>query len=272
MAIAALVLGILGLILSFLIIGIIPSIIGLVFSIIVLRKGKNGMAIAGLVCSAIGILIALIMITATPTKESGSASGTIDNTPVEKKAKSSDNLADKMDIKEYSCMQSDYRLVAFNITNNADEDVSIDMNVTAKNSDGKALASSNIEEYTVAPGSSTIMSAWLENVDMDATIDYKMNVSNDVRSPSAVPNIDLDYNINGNKVVVTATNNNSDTAYFLNVKAIFLKDGEMVDCGDTYLTGDDSEIKAGETRSGEIETYSDKGFDDVLIGYTAEKE
>ena len=270
MAIAALVLGIIGLVLSFLYIGIVPAIIGLVFSIFILRKGKNGMAIAGLVCSILGILIALVMIVATPSKESGSSSGTIEDKKETVTEQKSDNLADKMQVKEYDCMYSDYRIVAFHITNTSDKDVRIELNITAKDSDGNALASSNPEDYTVASGSSTILSAWLENVDENATIDYTMNVSTDVRSPSAANNIDLKHNVNGDKVVLTATNNSDKTAYFLNVDAIFLKNGKMVGCGETYLVGNDSDIKAGETRSGEIDCYADGGFDDAIVAYTAE--
>lgn len=62
--VAALVLGILGLVLSCVIVGIAPAIIGLVFGITgLLQKGKpKGTSIAGTVCSAIGILVFIIVI------------------------------------------------------------------------------------------------------------------------------------------------------------------------------------------------------------------
>ena len=57
MAIASMVLGIVGLVLSCLVIGIIPCVIGLILGIVVLVKQKagQGMAIAGIVTSLIGI-------------------------------------------------------------------------------------------------------------------------------------------------------------------------------------------------------------------------
>lgn len=63
-AIASLVLGILSLVCCcFWYVSGIFAVIGLVFSIIVLVKHKpgRGMAIAGLICSAIGLIIAVIM-------------------------------------------------------------------------------------------------------------------------------------------------------------------------------------------------------------------
>ena len=56
MAIASMVLGIVGLVLSCLVIGIIPCVIGLILGIVVLVKQKagQGMAIAGIVTSLIG--------------------------------------------------------------------------------------------------------------------------------------------------------------------------------------------------------------------------
>ncbi len=58
MAVASLVLGIVGIVLSFVFIGIIPGIIGLILGIIAtVNDRKNGIAIAGLTCSFISVLI-----------------------------------------------------------------------------------------------------------------------------------------------------------------------------------------------------------------------
>ena len=58
LGIASLVLGIIGMMTSCIIIGVIPCIIGIIFSIIALfSKNKKGTAIAGLICSSMGIFI-----------------------------------------------------------------------------------------------------------------------------------------------------------------------------------------------------------------------
>lgn len=69
LGIASLVLGIIGLILSIAFIGIVPCVLALVFSLVVLKKKdkKHGLAIAGLICSIIGILI-FSLIYAKPTR------------------------------------------------------------------------------------------------------------------------------------------------------------------------------------------------------------
>ena len=64
MAIASMVLGIVGLVLSCLVIGIIPCVIGLILGIVVLVKQKagQGMAIAGIVTSLIGIALFIMVL------------------------------------------------------------------------------------------------------------------------------------------------------------------------------------------------------------------
>lgn len=64
LAIASLVSGIIGLIFCCIGIGIIPSIIGLILSILSLRKQNtnNSMAVAGLITSLIGIISILILL------------------------------------------------------------------------------------------------------------------------------------------------------------------------------------------------------------------
>ena len=62
-SILSLIFGIIGLILSFLVIGIVPCIAGLVLGIISLMRGQNkGMSITGIVCSSIGIVVAVLVL------------------------------------------------------------------------------------------------------------------------------------------------------------------------------------------------------------------
>lgn len=81
MAIASMVCGIIGLILSCLIAGIVPCIIGLILGVLVIahnRAGK-GMAIAGVATSTIGIAIFLVVIIGvTGAKSKTSESGEIE--------------------------------------------------------------------------------------------------------------------------------------------------------------------------------------------------
>lgn len=83
LGIASLILGILGLVFSCLTIGILPAIIGLLLGIIglCLKDKKKGTAVAGVVCSAVGIGIALIVILiGSSVSESTKENKTIDVT------------------------------------------------------------------------------------------------------------------------------------------------------------------------------------------------
>lgn len=63
MSVASLILGIIGLLTSCIVIGIIPSIIGLILGILSMKSTKNkGASIAGIVTSAVGILIFVIIL------------------------------------------------------------------------------------------------------------------------------------------------------------------------------------------------------------------
>jgi hypothetical protein len=63
MGIAGMVLGIVALVFCWLFFLSLPcGIVGLVLSIIAIRKGEKGMAIAGLICSALALLVCVIII------------------------------------------------------------------------------------------------------------------------------------------------------------------------------------------------------------------
>lgn len=74
LSILALIFGIIGLVLSFILIGFLPAIAGLILGIVALTKNQSkGLSIAGVICSAIGILISIIIFMAaisTPDSES----------------------------------------------------------------------------------------------------------------------------------------------------------------------------------------------------------
>lgn len=70
LAVASLVLGIVGLIFTFVVIGVIPSFIGLILGIIALatKKPKKGLAIAGIILSSLSILMLVGIISLIPSE------------------------------------------------------------------------------------------------------------------------------------------------------------------------------------------------------------
>lgn len=72
--IASLILGIIGMLLSCILIGIVPCVISVIFAIMALLKKdkKHGIAVAGLVCSIIGIIVfvfMVVMVISTPSTD-----------------------------------------------------------------------------------------------------------------------------------------------------------------------------------------------------------
>lgn len=274
MSTAALVLGITGLFFSFFGFGIILAVLAVIFSVVSLKKKKNGMAIAGLICGIIGILISVVVIAATPSTQ-GTASGSEkadDHTAgsSERKSDQIKDLSDEMSVKVYTLPEDGSLHAVLVVTNNSDKTVSLDANMTIKDASGNAIGAQDSDASPVEPGKKAILEAYYDDAENFDSLDYKLNVSAVADSTSLAKNIDLKINQNGKKVVLTATNNGKAPAYFLEAEALFLKDGKMIGDGSTYLVDDDdSSIKPGETISGEIESYAETDPDDVIVTYTA---
>lgn len=278
MATAALVLGIVGLFFGFMFIGIIPSILAVIFAIIVLRKKKNGMAIAGMVCGIIGILISVIVLAVSPSTEGTKSGSTKQSKQVitsskesqKRKSNNSSSLANKMSVKTYTHKEDDDSLDAVLVVkNNSDKTVSMDANMTIKNASGTVIGAQDADASPVEPGKKAIISTYFDNAKKYNSLDYKLNVSTDVDYNSLAKNIDLKVTKNEDKLILTATNKGKETAYFLEVNAVFLKHGKMVGIDSTYLDDDhDDSIKPGKSFSGELNNYG-TSFDDEIVTYTA---
>ena len=120
---ASLILGIVGLVFSCFIVGIIPALLGLIFAIVALcqKNTKHGMAIAGLICSIIGIVFSAIIIL-LGIAGSGSTSQTV---LVNKKQEEISNSSDSSSRTESTMISPGYSFDANGITvtiNNFDLD------------------------------------------------------------------------------------------------------------------------------------------------------
>lgn len=310
MATAGLVLGILAIATSFIYIGLILGILGLIFSVIARKKEKSGMVTAGLVCSIVGVFLSSIMIATAPksgTKSGSSTSGGIAESSISVQTSSKDetytsesagtveisakdesvanesgvasssaveniNLADLMETTLYTGQASfdDDGYAALYVTNTSDSDVSIEVTFTAKDSLGNAIASASDQEYVVAAGQDVLLLGYFDTFKDDSTCDYSMRVEEAKNTKSMHDAIDLKENTTDENLVFTATNNSDENAYFLEVKAVFLKARKIVSTGYTYLINDsDSAIDAGQTLSGEIYIPYDSDYDKVIYTYTA---
>lgn len=296
MAVAGLVLGILSIVTGFVCIGIIFGIIGFILSLIARIRNRSGMAIAGIVCSVIGIFISIVMIAgighistikkgglkqstnSVVTSSSVADSKNVSSTSVNHESSTSvdvdnTNLADLMDATLYmgKSQYVDVGYAALYVKNTSDKDVRIDVTFTEKDSSGNAIGSSSDSEACVAAGQDVLLLGYFDTYKDDATCDYSMKVNETTGLKSMRDSIDLTSNTTDENIVFTATNKADKDAYNVSVKAIFLKDNKIVSTDHTYLQNDsDFALNPGQTLSGEIDIPYNTEYDNVIYTYTAQ--
>jgi len=283
MAIASLVLGIVGLILGCVVVGFFPAVIGLILGIVAIARNQNkGMAIAGVICSAIGIMFSILSVIGILASDTGSTSGTatvessVESTVVPGAttsiAETPQSLADQVTSQLYTCRHAEeYFYAALVVQNNSDQVVHLEVNFIAKDADGNSVEASSASEDAIAPGQQACLWTMYGYEGDISSVDYTLTVSRETYYESIYDDVSFEYNTTESGCVVTATNNGSEAADFVCAECVFLKDGEMVYHNFTYLTDDDSELKPGATIAQNIDCYSDSGFDDVIVTVTGRR-
>lgn len=269
--IASLILGIIGMLLSCIAIGIVPSVVGLVFAIICLTQNgrKHGVAIGGLVCSVIGIGIFLLclFVTGASDDESSTVSSN-NNTAIELGRVDSNlektDLASQMEVTEYSYENTIGDTLYFLVVkNNSDETVEISVNAVAKDEDGKIIGAADSSENGIASGAEVCLCNYFDGVTAADSFDYTMTVKKDMYYEAVVSDLSIEQSKTNEKVILTCTNNGEKPAEFVEAYALFFNDGKLTDYDSTYITDDDFEIKPNATISSELNCYG--GYDDVKV-------
>lgn len=288
MSTAGLVLGILAIATSFIYIGLVAGILGVIFSALARKKEKSGMATAGLVCSIVGICISIIVIAGTAgAPKSGTKTGNsqdqqvtsdvtnASNQQTDKQAttKKPADLAEQMVTTLYTGKSSyfDSGYITLYVKNTADVDVSINVNFTEKDTSGNAIGSSSAHETCVAAGQDVLLTGYFDTFEDDATFEYSMKVDKS-NHKSMHDAIELTTNTTEDGLVVTATNNSEQDVYWLEVQVVFLKGNSIVQTDFTYLMNDDDTLNPGQTLSYQTISTSDLDYDTVLYTYTVQDE
>lgn len=280
LGIASLVLGIIGLCLSCVVIGVVPCAIGLILAIIGLAQKDrgHGTAIAGLVCSVIGIGIFLLEVFVIGASSSDSSTvsnvSTVSETSevAEDSISNAENkdLASQMIITEYSMENTigdTYYILI--IKNNSSETVELNVNAVAKDSSGKTIGAASSSENAVESGQEVCLLNYFDGVTDADIFEYTLSVKEDKYYDPVYSDLAVEESRTDEKVILTVTNNGSEPAQFVEAQALFFAGGELVYYGSTYITDDESEIKAGATIAKEIDCY--KGYDDVKVYYSGRR-
>ena len=189
-----------------------------------------------------------------------SSCGTSASTPTPKV-----NLADSLEIKEYSCVIDEQfaYYVAF-VTNTSDKTLDVEINITTKDVDGNMVGSGTTSVLAVGSGQTSGLWTTFDKWKSIDSFEYVLNVKGSSYSPIKDV-VSFDYNAMDKRVVMSATNNGDKDAEFVWVDVVFLKDGNMVDFREIRLTNNDSVLPAGQTLTGEGEIYSQ--YDDLAFAY-----
>lgn len=177
------------------------------------------------------------------------------------------NLAESLEVKDYSCVIDEQfaYYVAF-VTNTADKTVDVEINITAKDADGKMVGSGDDQVLAVGSGQTSGLWTTFDDWRSIASFDYVLNVK-ESSYQSIKDSVSFEHEERSDRVVISATNTGDKDADYVWVDVVFLKDGEMVNFHEIMLTNSDSVLPAGQTLTGEGEIYSQEGFDEAMYAY-----
>lgn len=276
LGIASLILGIIGMLLSFIAIGIFPCVISLILAIIGIlnKKTKHGTCIAGIVCSAIGIGIFAIIISFIGAFDSSTNSNTvttstnsevINNSETQNNSEFSENdFETKGYLYENTIGDTIYFL---SIKNNSNQTIKVSGNATAYDGNQNAIGADSSDLYALGTGEEQILCFYFDSVVGVENVEYTLDYKNDNIFKSAIPYLEIQESINDKNIVISVTNLGSYPASFVEAYALFLdNNGNVVNYNSVYIVDDDSEIKSGATISEQITSY--EYFSEVKTFYS----
>lgn len=288
LAIASLVLGIIGLLSSCIVVGIVPCIIGLVFAIITLTKKdvKHGLATAGLICSAIGIGIFVFMFVIADTEKEPTVinqeSSVNEENESEQGLENDKNVLEEKDtgnedeinvevLKEYTLPDGInwYTRHFYVVKNNSDVTVDITTSSIAYNEDGDVVGASDSELYALGAGCTSVFYEAFETSEAIDKYDTEFKYKESEYYKSVIKDLSYAQNDIKDGAVFQVTNNGVDPAEFVEGHALFFLGDELVDYQSTYFTDDDSELKSGKTISEQMNCYEE--FDRIEFYLTGRK-
>lgn len=174
------------------------------------------------------------------------------------------DLASQMSVEEYYYENTIGDTLYFLIvTNNSKETVSIEVNAVAKDSEGQLVGATGTDEEAVGSGETVCLTNYFSDVQGAANFEYTMTVKKDQYYESVANDLLIEESRTDKKVILTCTNNGDEAAEFVEAYALFFSEGKLIGYDSTYITDDDSEIKAGATISDELSYY--KIYDDVKV-------
>lgn len=178
------------------------------------------------------------------------------------------SLAEQIEVTEYSYAVQDLTMyyILF-LKNNADTTVRAEVNLTAKDAEGNMVGAFSETAYAIAPGQTSCVWTSFDAPEAVETVEYTMTASEETNYRSIFDTVTLEYNSLEDKVVVSATNNDTQDAEFVRAVAVYLSGGATVDFSEVFIGNDDLLLPAGATLTAELDYNADVAYDDVVIAF-----
>ena len=257
MGIASLILGIIGFLVSLTLfkdLSLIVSVIGLVLGIIAIIKKKNKkMAIAGVVLSALGLILCFTY------DSTESSTGITNDGGVAKKVSVS---VDKVKVEKMGLTKAGDLVVK--VTNNNKGSVCLSsIKANFKDDSGNfALKEEAYNSFIVIPAESSIITYfWGFGKDFNQypKVEFKSELAN-ISNDFAVKGIKLSSNNTGTQIAVTLKNDSGKTITSSTVAVIYYSGNEIVGVASGY---DDSKVQNGSEAYINVDYPMDSNYDDV---------
>ena len=271
MEIASLVLGIVSIILIFVpfiwFISIITAIVGLILGIISLAKReKKGKTIAGIILSALTILLSIFNIGNTVDVIENITTDSLTTIVTDKQETvTEDELKSNIVIEGIGITKNgDF---AFSIKNNNNQNVYIDtINVVFKDENGNFMKkeSSNAQFFGVKANSEIINYVWGYDEDFSKYPNYEFEIelsSDWIIENEAIDNFEIISNDTGEQISVQVRNNNDFDLSSITIMVAYYNDDKIVGCVNGYAN--DTTTSANGTAYINVAYPEDSEYDEV---------
>ena len=164
--------------------------------------------------------------------------------------------------------RTDYSVYYFlEIENTSIYDLDIDASVKYYDESGNLIGTDSGSEYAIAQGYKALLIFYPD--DNFSRAEYKIDVKNSSIYKPANDAISYEVSETEEKIIVTVKNISDETLDSVEGKALFYKDGAVIGYDTAYFTDSDSELKAGDDVSKELNCYS--GYDSYEIYFYPKK-
>lgn len=161
----------------------------------------------------------------------------------------------------------------FEITNNSPYTLNIGINEIAKDSNGSEIGADSTEGIDIPSGQTVFINNYFSNVDGIKNFDTTIQTKQEQYYIPVIQNVSVEVTDLGNKVLVKATNNGTESVEFVEATAVFFNGNQVVDYDSTYLVDNDYELKPGASISEQLDYYNfdDIQYDSVRVHLTGRK-